>query len=132
MSLEATLELDGELTAIRHDPVTGATFVIGVHSTQLGPAAGGTTAAHYSSIAEAIADVGKLANAMPLKMAVNNLPMGGGKSVIALPAPRSEIDGSTWRRILGLHAENINKLGGQYFTGHEVNTSAEDMDTLTR
>ncbi|MFD8249602.1 Glu/Leu/Phe/Val dehydrogenase dimerization domain-containing protein [Nocardia sp. NPDC059691] len=131
MSLHDTLRWQGELTATRHDPQTGASFVIRISSTSLGPAAGGTRAAQYASFADALADAGKLADAMTLKMAVSNLPMGGGKSVIALPAPRKDIDQATWNRILTLHAENIDKLKGNYWTGPDVNTNSADMDTLS-
>ena len=54
----------------------------------------------YASYDDAVADATRLACAMTRKMAIADLPMGGGKSVIALPAPGHEIDGRTWRRIL--------------------------------
>lgn len=121
---------DGELTTVRYDRETNAWFLIGVHSTVLGPAAGGTRAMEYDSLDAAATDVTKLATAMTLKMAVAGLPMGGGKSVIALPRPRKEISPQTWSRLLRIHAENINKLGGAYWTGPDVNTSSDDMDVL--
>ncbi|MGY0499334.1 Glu/Leu/Phe/Val dehydrogenase dimerization domain-containing protein [Nocardia sp. FBN12] len=130
MNFDDALTWDGELTVTRYDPQTGAFFVVRLHSTQLGPAAGGTRAVQYASLADAIEDAGNLAAAMTLKMAVSDLPMGGGKSVIALPAPRHEIDDTTWARILTLHAENIDKLEGNYFTGPDVNTNSADMDAL--
>ena len=92
---------DGELCAVRYDRETGAWFVIAVHSTRLGPASGGTRAMVYPSVADAVADATRLAAAMTTKMAVAGLPMGGGKSVIALPAPRAALGDARWRRILG-------------------------------
>jgi len=130
MRLDKTLCWDGELTVTRHDRETGVSFIIRLDSTRLGPAAGGTRAAQYASLGEALDDAGRLAGAMTLKMAVSNLPMGGGKSVIALPAPRNEIDQGTWKRILTLHAENIDTLAGNYWTGPDVNTNSSDMDVL--
>ncbi|OBI49761.1 phenylalanine dehydrogenase [Mycobacterium kyorinense] len=130
MSLDDVLRWDGELTVTRHDPETGASFVIRVDSTRLGQAAGGTRAAQYPSLAGALEDAGKLAGAMTLKMAVSGLPMGGGKSVIALPAPRKDIAPERWQRILQLHAENIDRLNGTYWTGPDVNTDSADMDVL--
>jgi leucine dehydrogenase len=121
---------DGALCSTRYDEETGALFVIAVHSRRRGPAAGGTRARHYESYADAVADAMRLAGAMTLKMAAADLPMGGGKSVIALPAPRHEIDGATWRRILSIHAENLSTLGGSYWTGPDVGTSSADMDVL--
>lgn len=131
MNIGDALRWDGELTLTRHDPESGATFVIRVDSTRLGPAAGGTRAACYPSLTDALDDAGKLAAAMTMKMAVSNLPMGGGKAVIALPVPHAEIEHSTWGRILRLHAENIDRLNGGYWTGPDVNTNSSDMDTLS-
>lgn len=130
MAVDDALRWDGELTLTRHDPQTGASFIIRVDSTLLGRAAGGTRAAHYACLTDALDDAGRLAGAMTLKMAVSNLPMGGAKSAIALPAPRHAIDEATWNRILRLHAENIDKLNGRYWTGPDVNTTSADMDTL--
>ncbi|BBX27689.1 Glu/Leu/Phe/Val dehydrogenase family protein [Mycolicibacterium alvei] len=130
MNVDDALRWDGELTLTRHDPETGTTFIIRVDSLRHGRSAGGTRAAHYGSPTAALEDAGRLAGAMTLKMAVSNLPMGGGKSVIALPAPRQDIDAATWNRILSLHAENIDRLNGAYWTGPDVNTSSADMDIL--
>ena len=121
---------DGLLCSTRYDRETGAFFVIAVHSRRRGPAAGGTRAMHYESYDDAVADAMRLAGAMTLKMAAADLPMGGGKSVIALPASRHEIDGTTWRRILSIHAENLATLNGSYWTGPDVGTSSADMDVL--
>lgn len=121
---------DGALCSTRFDRETGAFFVIAVHSRRRGPAAGGTRAMHYESYAEAVADAMRLAGSMTLKMAAADLPMGGGKSVIALPAPRHEIDDDTWHRILAIHAENLSTLNGSYWTGPDVGTSSADMDVL--
>lgn len=121
---------DGEVTAVRYDRETGAWLLVGVHSTALGPAAGGTRAMQYESLDAAATDVTMLASAMTLKMAVAGLPMGGGKSVIALPAARKQVSPQVWSRLLRLHAENLNKLGGNYWTGPDVNTNSADMDVL--
>ena len=131
MNVDDALRWDGELTLTRHDPETGTTFVIRVDSIRHGRAAGGTRAAQYASLTDALEDAALLAEAMTLKMAVSNLPMGGGKSVIALPAPRQDIDAATWNRILRLHAENIDRLNGTYWTGPDVNTNSADMDILS-
>lgn len=131
MNVDDALRWGGELTLTRHDPDTGASFVIRVDSIRHGRAAGGTRAAQYHSLADALADAARLATAMTLKMAVSSLPMGGGKSVIALPAPRQDIDEATWNRILRLHAENIDRLNGTYWTGPDVNTNSADMDVVS-
>jgi leucine dehydrogenase len=121
---------DGEDCVVRFDRATGAWFVIAVHSTRLGPASGGTRAAVYPSVGHAVADATRLAGAMTTKLAVAGLPRGGGKSVIALPAPRSSLPEATWRRILTVHAENLERLGGSYTTGPDIGTTAADMDVM--
>ena len=131
MDIETVLpSWDGELCSVRFDRETGAWFVIAVHSTRLGPASGGTRAMVYPSVGDAVADATRLAAAMTTKMAVAGLPMGGGKSVIVLPAPRAALDDDRWRRILRVHAENVQKLGGTYTTGPDIGTSSADMDVL--
>jgi leucine dehydrogenase len=121
---------DGEDCVVRFDRATGAWFVVAVHSTRLGPASGGTRATVYPTVGHAVADATRLAGAMTTKMAVAGLPRGGGKSVIALPAPRSSLDDATWRRILTVHAENLERLGGSYTTGPDIGTTAADMDVM--
>jgi leucine dehydrogenase len=121
---------DGELTSVRYDEDTNAWFVIAVHSTRLGPASGGTRAMVYPRLEDAIADARRLAGAMTMKMAVTGLPMGGGKSVIALPAPRAQLSDATWQRILEIHAANLTLFGGSYTTGPDIGTSSRDMDVL--
>ena len=131
MDIETVLpSWDGELCSVRFDRETGAWFVIAVHSTRLGPASGGTRAMVYPSVGDAVADATRLAAAMTTKMAVAGLPMGGGKSVIALPAPRAALGDDRWRRILRIHAANLQKLGGTYTTGPDIGTSSADMDIL--
>ena len=131
MDIETVLpSWDGELCSVRFDQGTGAWFVIAVHSTRLGPASGGTRAMVYPSVGDAVADATRLAGAMTTKMAVAGLPMGGGKSVIVLPAPRATLGDDRWRRILRIHADNLQKLGGTYTTGPDIGTSSADMDIL--
>jgi len=131
MDIETVLpSWDGELCSVLFDRETGAWFVIAVHSTRLGPASGGTRAMVYPSVGDAVADATRLAAAMTIKMAVAGLPMGGGKSVIVLPAPRAALGDDRWRRILRVHAENVQKLGGTYTTGPDIGTSSADMDVL--
>lgn len=131
MSIEKVIhDWDGQLSCSRYDDETGAFLTIAVHSRRLGPATGGTRAMQYAGPDAAVEDATRLAGAMTLKMAIAGLPMGGGKSVIALPAPRHEIDPARWRRILELHAENLATLAGTYWTGPDVGTTSADMDVL--
>ncbi|MDM7458771.1 MAG: Glu/Leu/Phe/Val dehydrogenase dimerization domain-containing protein [Paracoccus sp. (in: a-proteobacteria)] len=63
------------------DPESGLHALICVHSTVLGPAAGGCRMWSYASEADAIADVTRLARGMTYKNAMADLGLGGGKSV---------------------------------------------------
>ncbi|RBM24266.1 phenylalanine dehydrogenase [Prauserella sp. PE36] len=133
MHIESVLSTwEGESCHLRHDRETGVWFAIAIHSTHRGPAAGGTRLMSYISAAAAVADATRLATAMTLKMAVADLPMGGGKSVIALPAEAPRPDLATRQRLLTLHAHNLERLGGQYWTGPDIGTSSADMDILGR
>jgi len=122
---------DGEACHLSHDEETGAWFAIAIHSSRRGPAAGGTRLMSYPSAAHAVADAIRLAQAMTLKMAVADLPMGGGKSVIALPAHSGPADAARRQRLLGIHAENLERLGGHYWTGPDIGTTSADMDILS-
>lgn len=121
---------DGELLSTRFDRETGAFFVIAVHSRRRGPAGGGTRAMTYPDLTAAVTDATRLAEAMSLKVAIAELPMGGSKSVIALPRPRAELDPATWQRILSLHAENLMAFNGNVVTGPDIGTGEADMDFL--
>jgi len=131
MSIEKVIgDWDGQLSCSRYDERSGAFFTVALHSLRLGPAAGGTRAMQYPRQDAAVEDATRLAGAMTLKMAIAGLPMGGGKSVIALPAPRHLLSDAQWRRILDVHAENLRTLNGSYWTGPDIGTGAADMDVL--
>ena len=65
-----------------HEEATGLHALVGVHSTVLGPALGGTRFKAYGSEAEALKDVLRLSEGMTYKAAASGLPLGGGKAVI--------------------------------------------------
>jgi leucine dehydrogenase len=56
------------------DRASGLTAVIGVHSTALGPAAGGTRFWHYADPELAVTDVLRLSRGMSYKNAMAGLP----------------------------------------------------------
>ena len=64
------------------DRASGLRAVIAVHSTHLGPAAGGTRFWHYADSQAAITDALRLSRGMSYKNAMAGLPAGGGKAVI--------------------------------------------------
>ena len=71
-SLERLIaDWDGEALVSRHDRETDTWMFIGIHSTRLGPAAGGTRLRVYPAAADAVRDVLRLAECMTLKCAVS-------------------------------------------------------------
>ena len=120
---------DGESVSIHRDRESGAWMFICVHSTRLGPAAGGTRMKHYPRMEDALADGMRLAEAMSLKFASVEFPHGGGKAVIALPTPEIP-QGEARRRLLHEYGAFINSLGGLYSCAPDMNTSAVDMDVI--
>src|SRR5918999_3749981 len=76
---------DGEQAVIRRDRETGAWIFICMHSTRLGPAAGGTRLKVYDAPADGLEDAMRLSAGMTAKLAVADLGLGGGKAVVAVP-----------------------------------------------
>ena len=64
------------------DEKCGLKAIIAVHSTHLGPAAGGARFWHYAKDEDALTDALRLSRGMSYKNAMAGLPLGGGKSVI--------------------------------------------------
>lgn len=100
-----------------------------VHSTRLGPAAGGTRMKHYPHVVDALHDGMRLSEAMSLKFASVDFPHGGGKAVIALPTPDIP-RGAARRRLLLEFGAFVRSLGGLYSCAPDMNTSALDMDVI--
>ena len=71
-----------ELVHFVTDRKTNLKAVIALHSTHLGPGAGGTRFWHYAQASDAIADALRLSRGMSYKNAMAGLPLGGGKAVI--------------------------------------------------
>ena len=64
------------------DEKCGLKAIIAIHSTHLGPAAGGARFWHYAKDEEALVDALRLSRGMSYKNAMAGLPLGGGKTVI--------------------------------------------------
>ena len=118
---------DGEHVVVRHDEPTGAWMFVGIHSTRLGPATGGTRLKTYDEPAQALEDGLRLAAGMTRKLAVLGLPCGGGKAVLAVPEIPT---GDERRRLLESYGELVESLAGSFVTGPDVNTSEADMDVV--
>jgi leucine dehydrogenase len=120
---------DGEEVAVHHDADLEAWMFVCVHSTTLGPGAGGTRMNVYPTPADALGDGLRLSSAMTRKNAVAGLPLGGGKAVVAVP----EIPAGVRReRLLLRYADLVESLHGTYWTACDMNTTPDDMDVIAR
>ncbi len=111
----------------REDIETGAAILIAIHSERLGPATGGTRMKAYSDLDSARRDAMSLSEGMTYKWAAAGFPRGGGKAVLALPPDFCAADRPGLLRRYGAF---IQELGGRFWTGADVGTSAEDMDVI--
>lgn len=118
---------DGEEVVVRYDAPSGTWMFVCVHSTALGPGAGGTRMKTYAHPRDALADGLRLSSSMTRKNAVAGLPLGGGKAVLSVP----EIpNGEARRSLLLRYADVVESLHGTYWTACDMNTSPADMDVL--
>jgi leucine dehydrogenase len=115
-----------EAVHVFEDRASGLKAVIAVHSTHLGPAAGGTRFWHYADSAAAITDALRLSRGMSYKNAMAGLPAGGGKAVILADPSRSKP-----QVLLDAFARAVDSLAGQYITAQDVGMSEADMVSLS-
>lgn len=104
------------------DEVTGASGIIAIHSSILGPAAGGCRLWAYQDASEQAADAMRLARGMSYKNALAGLPFGGGKAV--LQHPHGDFDR---RRLFEAFGDAVARLNGAYVTAEDVGTTVADM-----
>lgn len=118
---------DHEGVHLFRDAASGLTAVIAVHSTQLGPAAGGARFWAYADRQEAVTDALRLSRGMSYKNAMAGLPMGGGKAVIVADNPDAKTP-----ELLAAFGRAIDSLGGRYVTAEDVGMSDADMVAIAR
>lgn len=116
---------DHEQVVFCHDNETELKAIIGIHNTVLGPALGGTRMWKYTSDADALHDVLRLARGMTYKAAISGLNLGGGKAVIIGDADK--LKNEALLRRFGRFVESLN---GKYVTAEDVNMSPEDMEYI--
>ena len=104
------------------DPDSGLKAIIAIHSTALGPAAGGCRRWQYATDAHAVTDALRLSRGMTYKNAIAGLKFGGGKSVILAndAAPKSPA-------LFRAFGRAVEDLGGKYITAEDVGCNVEDM-----
>jgi len=118
---------DGEQAVIHRDRESGGWIFICMHSTGLGPAAGGTRLKVYDTPADGLQDAMRLSAGMTAKLAVADLGLGGGKAVLAMP----EIpEGDDRRALLHRYGDIVESLGGGFITSSDVGTGESDMDVI--
>ncbi|MEV4827239.1 Glu/Leu/Phe/Val dehydrogenase dimerization domain-containing protein [Micromonospora sp. NPDC049257] len=109
------------------DRQSGLRAIIGIYSTALGPALGGTRFYPYASEAAALADVLDLSRGMAYKNALAGLDLGGGKAVIW-----GDPDQLRSESLLRAYGRFVQSLGGRYYTACDVGTFVADMDVIAR
>ena len=118
---------DHELVQVVRDRASGLTAIIALHSTHLGPGAGGTRFWHYADPAMAMRDALRLSRGMSYKNAMAGLPMGGGKAVVL-----ADQAGTKTPELLAAFGRAIDALGGRYVTAEDVGMSEADMVAISR
>jgi leucine dehydrogenase len=119
-------EFDGhEMVLFGHDAPTGLRAVIAIHSTMLGPAAGGCRMWPYATTTDAVSDVLRLSRGMSYKNALAGLPFGGGKAVI-IGDPRT----AKTAELLAAFGRMVDSLRGRYVTAEDVGTTTADMTQI--
>jgi leucine dehydrogenase len=109
------------------DEKCGLKAIIAVHSTHLGPAAGGARFWHYAKDEEALVDALRLSRGMSYKNAMAGLPLGGGKSVLLASESREKSPD-----MLHAFGKAVEHLGGRYVTAEDVGMSVADMIEVAR
>jgi leucine dehydrogenase len=97
--------------------------VIVIHSTRLGPAAGGIRFWKYAGEDAAVEDALRLARGMTYKNALAGLPLGGGKSIIIACADTGDRE-----VLLRAHGKFIDSLEGRYLGAIDLGTTPSDME----
>jgi leucine dehydrogenase len=105
----------------------GLKAIIAVHSTHLGPAAGGCRYWRYDDDADALKDALRLSRGMSYKNAMAGLPLGGGKSVIIDDGEHPKTP-----EMLHVFGKAVDHLCGRYVTAEDVGMSVADMIEIRR
>ncbi|HEX9891000.1 MAG TPA: Glu/Leu/Phe/Val dehydrogenase [Actinomycetota bacterium] len=127
MGVFSELRNEYEEVVFFNDAPSGLKAIVAIHSTQLGPALGGTRFFPFPTEEEALQDVLRLARGMTYKAAAAGLDLGGGKAVVIGDPKRDKTE-----ELLRAYGRLIDSLGGRYITAEDVGTSREDMDLIRR
>jgi len=121
-------EFDGhELIVFGHDAATSLRAIIAIHSTALGPAAGGCRMWPYATTADAVCDALRLSRGMSYKNALAGVPFGGGKAVIIGESRQAKTP-----QLFEAFGRLVDSLGGRYLTAEDIGTTTADMASVAR
>jgi leucine dehydrogenase len=118
---------DHEVVHFVTDRETGLKAIIAVHSTHLGPGAGGTRLWHYPNRADAIHDVLRLSRGMSYKNAMAGLALGGGKAVILADEARTKSP-----EMFAAFGRAVEGLCGKYVTAEDVGVTVPDLVEVSK
>ncbi len=118
---------DHENVTFIHDRASGLRAIIAVHSTALGPAAGGVRMRQYATMDMALDDALRLSRAMSYKNAMAELPLGGGKSVIVGDPATEKTDA-----LLEAFGRAVDRLGGTYYAAEDMGIGPDDMRCMAK
>ena len=116
-----------ELVHFVTDRESGLRAIVAVHSTHLGPGAGGARFWHYETPGDALADALRLSRGMSFKNAMAGLPLGGGKAVILADEARTKTPAT-----LAAFGRAVEGLSGRYVTAEDVGMTVENMVEIAR
>jgi leucine dehydrogenase len=118
---------DHEIVHFVTDRASGLRAVIAVHSTHLGPGAGGVRFWHYAKSADAVRDALRLSRGMSFKNAMAGLALGGGKGVILADEARTKTP-----EMLAAYGRAVEGLGGAYVTAEDVGVGVPDLVAVSK
>jgi leucine dehydrogenase len=113
---------DHEIVQLFTDRATGLKVIMAVHSTHLGPGAGGVRFWHYGESGDALRDALRLSRGMSYKNAMAGLPMGGAKAVILADPDRTKSP-----ELFAAYGRAVEGLGGAYVTAEDVGITVADL-----
>ncbi len=116
---------DHERVLFVNDKASGLKAIIAVHSTALGPSAGGCRLWTYGASADALHDALRLSRGMSFKNAMAGLKFGGGKAVILGPIADEAREPAF--QALGAAVDSLN---GAYITAEDVGVKVADMEAV--
>lgn len=118
---------DHESVHVFTDRESGLKAVIAIHSTTLGPSAGGCRLWGYETSDQVMTDALRLSRGMSYKNAMAGLNLGGGKAVVMRPE-----GGYDRGALFAAFGRAVETLGGRYYTAEDVGVSPDDMRVVRR